>query len=200
LLEFASGLNRNVCGRRRDLKFVGRTCQMIAALHALRSFGMAEIDNSDDADRGNWRPTEGAYELMQLEECGVDSDRIADALVPRFLYSIDTPALWFSSNEGLLKKFVHEVDPDTLKAFWRYIGTVVADIASDSIRLIGPTGNGGLVLRALTNEAREDYRGTEFCISLGGHSSKRRIPVIEIDAPASAGDLRNMIYPVVRWQ
>jgi hypothetical protein len=95
---------------------------------------------------------------MQLEECGADSKRIADALVPRFLYSIETPASWFSSNEGVLKKFVREVDPDALKAFWN----VVADIASDSIRLIGPTGNGGLVLRVLTREAREDHHGTEF--------------------------------------
>jgi hypothetical protein len=70
LLKVASGLDRNVCGRRRNLKSVGRTCRMIAALHALKSFGMAEKDNSDDDDRGNWRPTEVAYELMQLEECG----------------------------------------------------------------------------------------------------------------------------------
>jgi hypothetical protein len=102
--------------------------------------------------------------------------------------------------KGLLSKFVREVDPDALRAFWRYIETVVADIASDSIRLMGPTGNGGLVLRALTSEAREDYHGTEFCISLGGHSCKRRIPVIEIGAPAAAGELRRLMYPVVRWQ
>jgi hypothetical protein len=102
--------------------------------------------------------------------------------------------------KGLLSKFVREVDPDALRAFWRYIETVVADIAIDSIRLMGPTGNGGLVLRALTSEAREDYHGTEFCISLGGHSCKRRIPVIEIGAPAAAGELRRLMYPVVRWQ
>jgi hypothetical protein len=150
---------------------------MIAALHALKSFGMAEIDNSDEPDGGNWQPTEGAYQLMQLDEFAMDPKRIADALAPRFLYSIKTPASWLSSKEVLLKKWVREVDPDRLKKFWRYMGTVVASIGNDSLRLVGPTGNGGLVFLALTKEAREDLGATEVCISLGRRSSKRPIPV-----------------------
>jgi len=137
LLEVARGLDKDVLGRRVDLRLEGEKHRLIAALRALKSEGFARTTIEDEL---RWHPTRKAIRSMNLEEFELDRRRQTTALQPQFHFLLEIPTSWLQPDDDLAQAYRSELKPKIVSNFWRYVGTIVADIADENIQLIGPKG------------------------------------------------------------
>lgn len=196
LLEVARGLDRDVLERRLDLRLVSEKQRLIAALRALKSAGFARTTIEDEL---RWHPTGKAIRSMDLDEFELDRKRQATALQPRFNFLFEIPTLWLQPDDDLAKAYRSELKPKMICNFWRYVGTVVADLADENIQLIGPETKGGLMFVTLSKEAREQYGDDVFHFSLGSRADDEPV-AIHIKRPTILDGMEQIVELLIEWK